>query len=58
MAVILEQIIESNSVQIIALDDEPMNFRVRINGRLRHIKDAIYQMRREELREERGPITA
>jgi hypothetical protein len=57
-SIIFEQIIESNAVVIVALDDQPMNFLVRINGNIRTMKDVIYQMNREAFRVARGPITA
>jgi len=56
--IIFSEIVESNAVKIVALDDHPMNFLVRINGNIRPIQHALYQMRREDLRIERGPITA
>ena len=57
-ALIHEAIIESNAVAIVALDDEPMNFLVRINGNIRRIQDVLFQINREAFRIERGPITA
>ena len=56
--IIFEEIVESNAVTIVAMDDQPMNFIVRINGNRRTMRDVIYQMNREALRIERGPITA
>ena len=55
-AIIFEEIVESNAIRIVAMDDQPMNFIVRINGNLRTMRDVIYQMNREALRVERGPI--
>lgn len=57
-AIVFEQIVESNMVQIVALDDQPMSFQVNINGNKRTMQDALYQMGREAMRIERGPITA
>lgn len=57
-AIIFSEVVESNTVTIVALDDQPMNFLVRINGNVRHIRDALHQMNREAFRVERGPITA
>lgn len=57
-AIIFEEIVESNMVKIVALDDEPMSFLVRVNGNIRRMQDVIFQMNREALRIERGPITA
>lgn len=56
--IIFSEIVESNAIKIVAMDDQPMNFLVRINGNIRPITHALYQMRREALRIERGPITA
>lgn len=57
-AIIFSEIVESNQVTIVAMDDQPMKFLVRINGNIRHMRDVIFQMNREALRIERGPITA
>lgn len=56
--IIFEEIVETNAVKIVAMDDQPMSFLVRINGNIRRMQDVIYQMNREALRVERGPITA
>lgn len=58
MAIIFSAIVESNQITITATADDPMHFIVRINGNRRSIQDALYQMRREALRSERGPLTA
>ena len=55
-AIIFSEIVESNQITITAMDDEPMRFVVRINGNLRTMQDVVYQMGREALRLERGPI--
>jgi hypothetical protein len=57
-AIIFEQIVETNAVQIVATDTQPMDFIVRVNGNKRHIREVIYQMSREALRIARGPLTA
>jgi hypothetical protein len=57
-AIIFEQIVESNAVTIVALDDNPMSFLCRINGNIHPLSSVLYQMNREALRIERGPITA
>lgn len=57
-AIIFSGIIESNMVTIVALDDAPMSFLCRINGNIRPMSDVLYQMARESLRVERGPLTA
>lgn len=57
-AIILQQIIETNAVTIVALDDEPMSFLCRINGNIRPLSSALFQINREAFRIERGPITA
>lgn len=49
-ATIFEGIVETNMIIVVALDDQPMNFIVRMNGNKRHITDVLYQMRREENR--------
>jgi hypothetical protein len=56
--IIHEAIIESNAVTIVALDDQPMHFLARINGNLHTMASVLYQMNREALRIERGPLTA
>ncbi len=57
-AIIFEAVVESNMVQIVATDAQPMDFIVRINGNKRDMRAVIYQMNREALRVARGPITA
>lgn len=48
--IIFSEIVETNMVTIVAMDDQPMNFIVRMNGNRRPIQDVIHQMRREENR--------
>lgn len=57
-AIIFEEIVESNTVTIVALDDATMSFLCRINGNIRPLSSVLYQMNREALHIERGPITA
>jgi hypothetical protein len=57
-AIIFSEIVESNAITIVALDDEPMHFLVRINGNIRPMSSALYQMGREAERTARGPITS
>lgn len=56
--IIFSEIVETNAVTIVALDDAPMSFLCRINGNIRPLRDVLYQMGREAFRIERGPITA
>jgi hypothetical protein len=47
MTTILETITaQGNSIRILATDAAPMNFFVRINGNIRPIREAIYQLNR------------
>jgi hypothetical protein len=51
---ILDTITEQgNSVRILASSAAPMEFLVRINGNIRPVRDAIYQMNRSREYEER-----
>lgn len=54
---IFQQIVETNMITIVALDDQPMNFLCRMNGNIVPIGSVIYQMGREAERVARGPIT-
>jgi hypothetical protein len=57
-AIIHSGIIESNMVTIVAMDAQPMDFLVRMNGNIVPIQSVLYQMNRETERAARGPITA
>lgn len=57
-AIIFSKIVESNQVTIVAMDTQPMEFLVRMNGNIVPIKNVIYQMSREAERIARGAITA
>lgn len=46
-AIIFSEIVETNMVTIVATDDHPMNFIIRINGNRRTMQDVIYQINRE-----------
>lgn len=56
--IIFSEIVETNAVTIVALDDAPMSFLCRINGNIRPMSEVLYQMGREAFRIERGPLTA
>lgn len=57
MTPILEQITEQgNSIRILATDAAPMDFFVRINGNIRPIRDAIYQLNRTREYERRVAV--
>ncbi|WP_155629593.1 hypothetical protein [Burkholderia territorii] len=57
MTPILERITEQgNSIRILATDAAPMDFFVRINGNIRPIRDAIYQLNRTREYERRVAV--
>lgn len=56
--IVFDAIIETNAVTLVALDDAPMSFLLRVNGNARPLSYLPRLMSMDAFRAARGPITA
>lgn len=54
--IIFSEIVDTNAVTIVAMDDAPMSFLCRVNGNVRPMSHVIALMGAEAFRVARGPI--
>jgi hypothetical protein len=54
--IVFSEIVDTNMVTIVAMDDAPMNFIARVNGNIRPLSNIVALIGAEAFRAARGPI--